>query len=199
MSDSLTVKEAVQFTGKSESTLKRMQREIVQDPGHADRSLIQPSNDEVERRKAAGEPYAWKIDRELLIRRFPKDEPAQPASAPGQSSSGDGGSTPVMEILRDQLESKDRQIATLETQLDRKDEQIHSLTERMRETNVLMRELQQRLAITAPADNPNSDVVDSAQAKNESAGESPKPKKPAKSQSIWTRPILTGLFSDRKE
>ena len=186
MPQTLTVKEAVQFTGKSESTIKRMLREIVHDPGHADRSLIQPSHDEVERRKAAGEPYAWKIDRELLIRRFPKDEPAQQGTAPGQSTSGDGGSTPVMEILRDQLESKDRQIATLETQLDRKDEQIHSLTERMRETNVLMRELQQRLAITAPA---------------EPAGESssPQTKQPSKSQSLWTRPILTGLFGNGKE
>jgi ATP-dependent 26S proteasome regulatory subunit len=56
----------------------------------------------------------------------------------------------MLTILREQLASKDQQIRTLETQLDRKDEQIASLNERMRESNVLMRELQQRLAIAPP-------------------------------------------------
>jgi pimeloyl-ACP methyl ester carboxylesterase len=39
----------------------------------------------------------------------------------------------------------------LVTQLDRKDGQISNLNERMRESNILMKELQQKLAIAAPA------------------------------------------------
>jgi hypothetical protein len=48
------------------------------------------------------------------------------------------------------LQSKDEQIRMLATQLDRKDEQLAAQNERMRESNVLMRELQQRLALAPP-------------------------------------------------
>ena len=41
-------------------------------------------------------------------------------------------------------------IIETEEQLDRKDEQISNLNERMHESNVLMKELQERLAIAAP-------------------------------------------------
>ena len=49
------------------------------------------------------------------------------------------------------LVSKDRQLRTLENQLNKKDEQISNQNERMRETNILMKDLQQRLVIAAPA------------------------------------------------
>jgi hypothetical protein len=70
MDQHLTVKEAVRLTGKSESTIKRLIREIVNDPGHPDRGFILPPHDDVERRRQAMEPYVWKLDRQLLLRRF---------------------------------------------------------------------------------------------------------------------------------
>lgn len=149
MDQHLTVSEARQFTGKSESTIKRLLREIVADPQHVDRPFILPSADEVERRKAAREPYAWKIDRQLLLRRFPQESPLENR---GTTASGQPTAPAelAMQVLQEQLKSKDEQLRTLEKQLDRKDEQIANLNERMRESNVLMRELQQRLAIAAP-------------------------------------------------
>ncbi len=148
MDQHLSVSEAREFTGKSESTIKRLLREIVANPQHVDRLFILPSAKEVERRKAAKEPYVWKIDRQLLLRRFPQE---------GVAESGGVSAGPVnthtelvMQVLQEQLRSKDEQLRTLEKQLDRKDDQIASLNERMRESNVLMRELQQRLAIAAP-------------------------------------------------
>jgi hypothetical protein len=147
----LSVSEARTFTGKSESTLKRMLREIVIQPNHPDRPFILPSPEEVERRKAENEPYAWKIDRALLLRRFPVENSAQQGSGgPPVTEVRNASPELMLQILREQLSSKDQQIRTLETQLDRKDEQIGSLNERMRESNVLMRELQQRLAIAPP-------------------------------------------------
>jgi hypothetical protein len=124
-----------------------MIREIVGDPRHADRAAIHPSHDDVERLRAAGEPYVWRIDSELLVRRFPVTGKSEPAVVPH-----DGRPTGelVMRVLQDQLQSKDEQIRTLERQLDRKDEQIANMNERQRETNVLMRELQQRLALAPP-------------------------------------------------
>ena len=149
MDQHLSVSEAREFTGKSESTIKRLLREIVADPQHVDRLFILPSAEEVERRKAAKEPYVWKIDRQLLMRRFPQED----AVESGGVTEGGPVMTHVelvMQVLQEQLKSKDEQMRTLEKQLDRKDDQIASLNERMRESNVLMRELQQRLAIAPP-------------------------------------------------
>ncbi|MCA9095096.1 MAG: hypothetical protein KDA68_16535 [Planctomycetaceae bacterium] len=160
MDQHLTVTEARKLTGKSDSTIKRMIREVTADPKHSERSFILPSHEEVERRKAAGEPYVWKIDRELLRRRFDAPEPEAADDAPTASTSGGGEHDVVLQVLREQLKSKDEQLRTLETQLDRKDEQISNLNERMRESNVLMKELQQRLAIAAPAKSSPAEVID---------------------------------------
>jgi TolA-binding protein len=88
----------------------------------------------------------WTIDRELLLKRFPLKEREEAAPAGGGPPAGEL----VAQVLQEQLRSKDEQIRTLEKQLDRKDEQIANLGERQRETNVLMRELQARLALAAP-------------------------------------------------
>ena len=150
MTHRLTVSESIKLTGKSESTIKRMLREIVADSQNPDRALIDPSHDEVERRKAAGDSYVWRIAPELLMKRFPPDSNADAAAA--ESPFGQPASNLVVNILQEQLRSKEDQIRTLETQLDRKDEQITNLNERQRETNILMQELQQRLAIAPPVD-----------------------------------------------
>jgi chromosome segregation ATPase len=71
-------------------------------------------------------------------------------NASATAAESHGSHDVIISVLREQLQSKDRQIETLEKQLDRKDEQIGHQNERMREQNVLMKDLQQRLAITAP-------------------------------------------------
>ena len=48
-------------------------------------------------------------------------------------------------FLRQQIEGKDRQIGRLHTQLERRDEQIMSMLERDRETNILIKGLQEAL------------------------------------------------------
>ena len=177
MDQHLSVSEAREFTGKSESTIKRLLREIVADPQHVDRLFILPSAEEVERRKTAKEPYVWKIDRQLLMRRFPQEDAAESGGVT------DGGPVMthvelVMQVLQEQLKSKDEQMRTLEKQLDRKDDQIASLNERMRESNVLMRELQQRLAIAPPKPATAEAFVESSE-RTESVTPSPAPQ-PAK-------------------
>jgi len=153
MEQHLTVREACKFANKSESTIKRLIREITAKPGHEDRGLILPSPEEVQKRKNTGDMFVWKINQDLLIKRFPKEavdsEKGSQAHGKGTVSAGND-SMPIIDVLNRQLESKDRQIQTLETQLDRKDDQIKNLSDRMYETNVLMRELQNRLAIAAP-------------------------------------------------
>ncbi|MEZ6055478.1 MAG: hypothetical protein R3C01_02115 [Planctomycetaceae bacterium] len=187
MNPLLTVKEAVTFTGKSESTIKRLLREVAADVEHPDRQFILPSHDEVEKRRAAGEPYVWKIDKELLERRYPKETAAEEGS-PASASNGSLGATgeAIVAVLREQLQSKDRQIETLEKQLDKKDEQIGNQNERMREQNILMKDLQQRLSIAAPA-SPADITVESRDQQGRETGRNEKSSDSNRKASIWSR------------
>ena len=195
MDQHLSVSEARHFTGKSESTIKRLLREITGDPAHPDRLLILPPPEEVERRRAAKEPYVWKIDRQLLLRRFPADEVSGAnGNAPPQPSSAIPSEL-VLQVLQEQLKSKDEQLRTLETQLDRKDDQIANLNERMRESNVLMRELQQRLAIAPPKPvTPDSAVEAPTVPSRPAAAPRASQKKPKAAKSPERRNIFGRLF-----
>lgn len=184
MEQHLTVREAKALTNKSESTIKRLIREIVAQPDHEDRGMILPSPDEVERRRGAGDTFVWKLNRDLLVRRFPRDVTSEQGTAASRKpAAGATESVAILEVLRDQLQSKDRQIQTLETQLDRKDEQIKGLNERMHESNVLMGELQRRLVIAAPVsskDQPiQSDSVDTSKPEPDRGVQTAPQKKPA--------------------
>ena len=53
MDQHLTVSEARKFTGKSDSTINRLIRDVVLEAQHPERSFILPSHGEVERRKKA--------------------------------------------------------------------------------------------------------------------------------------------------
>ncbi|MCC9641658.1 hypothetical protein LOC71_05180 [Rhodopirellula sp. JC740] len=181
MSSFLIVKDAVKYCGKSESTLKRLIREIIADPNHEDRSLIDPGHDDLEAKKEAGEPYVWKIHTDLLDKRYGADESASASPASKPKAETDSANETIVSLLREQLETKDRQIETLEKQLDRKDDQISSQNERMREQNILMKDLQQRLSIAAPGQ--QADVVNSQPVKEGSDST----KKDAEKSSIWTR------------
>jgi len=191
MNAQLTVREACELTGKSESTIKRLIHEVVADNKHPDRDLISPSHKDLKARKAAKEPYIWKIDRDLLRQRYPE------AAATGATDSKAAPTTSaasdiLSDVLKKQLEAMDRQIRTLETQLDRKDEQITALNERMRESNVLMKELQQKVAIAAPMET----TVREADANPVKEGTATQHSGRSSHQSIWTRPIR--LFGSKR-
>ena len=160
MKDLLSVSDARKLTGKSESTIKRMIREITVDENHEDRGLIEPSHEELERRKAEKEPYVWKIAKSLLEKRYPVHDSGQEPGHDGIHGVGDSTindmvQSQLIELLQTQLAGKDDQLKTLEVQLDRKDEQISNLNERMKESNVLMQTLQKRLELLPAKDETN--------------------------------------------
>lgn len=146
----LTIREASAFSGKSVSTIKRLVREIVQNNDHPKRQLIRPSIEEIRQLRSAGHLFTWSIDETLLLKRFEKKTSSSGSLFSQATVDPRENSFAIIHVLRDQLQNKDRQIQTLEQQLDRKDDQIKGLNDRLHESNVLMRELQTRLAI-APA------------------------------------------------
>ena len=196
MTDLLSVRDARKHTGKSESTLKRMLREIASDPQHEDRGLIQPSHEELEEKKKNGEPYHWKISKELLDKRYPPNEPIHGMAHGVQQGRGESGlngpsHSQFIELLQNQITSKDAQINTLETQLDRKDEQIASWDKRTHEIHILMQTLQKQLHVENPQ-NETSVTVETASTINSQ----PPTEKPKKRRLF--RDLLNGPIFSRK-
>lgn len=182
MATFLTVKEAAQQTGKSPSSIRRIIYPILENDHHPDRPHVEPDVKTAKALRVKGENFAWKISEELLRREVPAGSAKTgPESKSAQGSSPDQ-SRAIIDVLREQLQSKDRQIQTLETQLDRKDQQIKVLGDRMGESNVLMHELQDRLAIAAPVPQPTSTTVESKQgsAAKQNAVNAKVPEKPKK-------------------
>ena len=182
----LTVKEATAFTGKSTSTIKRLIREVITDPNHHDREQVLPPHEEVEERRLAGEPYSWKISEELLLSRYPQEADSNETK---DSASQSGGV-----IEQDRLVSVlEKSISVLESELVAKNSQIAQFQERQREQNLLLKQLQEQLAISAPKATESkveTDVVSADESASAVTADEPQKSR----QSIWTREFhLFGL------
>lgn len=137
MKDLLSVSEARQLTGKSESTIKRMIREIAADESHEDRGLIEPSHEELERRKAEKEPYVWKVAKSLLEKRFPVHELDQNSVHGG----GHGRGESVTGLDSSYVTLLEQTNADLRSQNERQLELISELTNNQKQSNVLVKSL----------------------------------------------------------
>jgi len=148
-SDYLTIKEAAERFGKAEITIRRLVREIVAHAEAKERSFIRPGPDETAKLKKQRKPFSYAVSESLLAKSFG----AAVASAQKKirakktETETEEAVTSVLKKsnaqLEDQLRVKDEQIRALSQALD-------GLTERQRETNILMKGLQERLLIEPP-------------------------------------------------
>lgn len=151
----LTIKEAAAFTGKAEITVRRFVQKIVKGNGKRKRLLIKPSPQELTQQQGGASP-AWRINKKLLQKQFLSEEQGSELPEQNDPSASQGSdSFQVVKVLQTQNVS-------LEKQLGVKDEQITALTtlvrslgdqlnERLREGNILMKGLQDRLALPETA------------------------------------------------
>jgi hypothetical protein len=149
MTPFLTVKEAAQRTGKSPSSIRRVIYPIIQNDQHPDRPQIEPSVEEALRQRMKGESFAWRLSDELLRRKIPLEAGTEPgaAGASTRPSSGQGDGE-LLTMLRRELEIKNQQITVHGELIGKQMELISGLSERLREGNILIASLQQRLALT---------------------------------------------------
>ena len=143
----LTISDAEKFTGKSRSTLRRFIDAIVKTEDSPDRHLVLPTIDEVVALRSQAQPFSWRINEELWRRQFLKPDETPPLdSIPGNRDVSGSESSRLVTVL-------EKSIAMLERELSEKNNQIAAMNERLRESNILMKDLQQRLALPAAKSN----------------------------------------------
>jgi chromosome segregation ATPase len=152
----VSIKEASDKYQKAEITIRRLVRQVVSKKKHKDRLLIRPSVTQVEKLKKQKKPFSYSINTKLLEKTYgdiieaakdavlPKGDPIQKKKDEKERQEG------IEEVfkmanaqLENQLKVKDDQIRALNQALD-------DLSERQRETNILMKGLQEKLLIEAP-------------------------------------------------
>jgi putative protein kinase ArgK-like GTPase of G3E family len=160
----LTIAEAVEKTGRSASTIRRIIRTITDAPSHEDRDGIVPNAKEAAAFKKKGENFTWKIREDILMKHS--------ASAPKDAKKPNMERTEIVQMLQKELTLKNQQI---EKQLD----VIQSLNERLREGNILMGSLQKHLALPQ-GDQPQSEGSPVMASATSSAPKADTAAKPAK-------------------
>lgn len=185
MTTFLTVKEAAQRTGKSPSSIRRIIYPIIHDDKHADRAQVQPSAEEALQLRMKGENFAWKLSEELLQREVKPDQAATKGSQTTGLKSPAHAEGELVAMLRDELQIKNQQITQQGELIARQMDLINGLSERLREGNVLMGALQQRLALTDGRSGQNTIALKVKRTASPAAEKgstiTPKPAKPKKS------------------
>jgi hypothetical protein len=160
----LTVKEAALRTGKSPSSIRRVIYPILKDDQHPDRSHVEPSPDDALKLRLKGENFAWKIDEDLLARAVPVDPAADKGTASSATRDAPDAGGELLAMLRRELDIKNQQITQQSEMLSRQMGLIDGLSERLREGNMLIGSLQQRLALTDGRTPAQAPVVDAKSA-----------------------------------
>lgn len=171
----ISIKDASVRYQKAEITIRRFVRSVLEQEKNADRAFIHPLPTDAVKLKKSKKPFAYTISEELLKRHY-----GEAGSAPSVSSSH-GSYVHLLERtntnLGDQLKVKDEQIRVLAQAID-------DLSERQRETNVLMKGLQERFLLSGPKEDliveEGSIVEESKVLKRKKAGKAEKGRKVGK-------------------
>ena len=185
MNKFLTIKQAVEFSGKSKSTIRRLIDEIAKGNSSEIRSQILPSAEDVERLRRRNEAYTWKVSEDLLRDRFGVGEEGSAETSSGLEENGTATAEQIQAaqkakdvaiekltaMLEAQLESKDKQ-------LEKKDAQIEKLQEQLGANHLVMAHFQKRLVqLGGPKELDVVEIADDRVRVRETEEEPSKPKK----------------------
>lgn len=140
-SEFLSIKDAAEHYRKAQITIRRFVRSVLQKEKGKERLLIRPLPKEATKLKRGHIPFSYTIAEGLLEKHF---------GFAGGERAKEGSVDEVRALLEkmnmsltDQLKVKDGQIRTLAQAID-------DLSERQRETNILMKGLQEGLLLAGP-------------------------------------------------
>ena len=176
-----SIKDAADLTGTSISSIRRFLAPIRDDSSNPLRLHVLPSVEEVVRLRSTSSSvqFSWKLSKQLLDIFMkekeldypqPKEKEESLDELFGQSEVTSGLYARMLEMLEESLRAKQRSIESHE-------KSIETLLDRQAETNVLLRNLQERLP--SPANrNPQTDTTDDT-------------KNPAQKKRGWMHRLLT--------
>ena len=137
--DFITIREATELTGKADITIRRLIKDLIKQDNPEATHLI--------KQEKTGGGFVYKINGDFLLRELkisePTKEPEEKKELADKTAEKQQAEPPeiikgVIATLTDQLKVKDTQIRGLGNKID-------SLIERDRETNVLLKGLQDRV------------------------------------------------------
>lgn len=119
-----SLKQAVEVTGKSESTIKRLLTSIRKEPDSPDRQQLLPTVAQYDKLKESGTPFQWEISETLLQERYPD---AFGASIPEKGTGNQAeGETPKGDARY--IKNLEQQISRLQETNDELRQQNSTLT-----------------------------------------------------------------------
>lgn len=190
----LTIKEAATTLDKAEITVRRFVQRVVKGSDVRRRALIKPSPEELQQH-TDGPPPAWRISTKLLREQFPTTgQGSEPNSAtPSTTEAGR-----VVEILQSQNTALQQQLGVKDGQIESLTTLVHSLggqlNERLKESNILMKGLQDRLALPERVSPPTIEVQPVEQKLKPRAAKRPEKREAKKDEPRpgWFQRLLSG-------
>lgn len=149
-SEFLTIKDAADRYGKAEITVRRLVRQIVQKERTPNRRLIRPSVTDAAHFHKKKKPYAYSISTELLKKAYGDAMEKVVDALVGTRKGIEDDAGILANVLRKANEQLERQLSVKDEQIKALNQTLEDLSERQRETNILMKGLQERLLIEAP-------------------------------------------------
>lgn len=185
----VTVKQAAQATGRSTSSIRRAIYPILKDDAHPDRGHVEPSVDDALKLRVAGVNFAWRVSEELLARVLPATVPTEKGAAPAKAAPQ--AQSELLSMLQRELEIKNQQIGEQTEMLRKQMELMTTLSERLREGNILIGSLQQRLGLADGRAPRGGEPPIPARAAERSAKGSPAKRSPVATDKTAKAPVAT--------
>jgi len=149
--DFITIRQATELTGKADITIRRLIRRLIKQNN--------PETIQMIRQKQAGKNFIYKINKDLLFKELKMSEPVQEIKEKKEffdTREKKQTETPetvevlkakneIINILKGELYKKDGQMKTKDWQIGSLGKKIDNLIERDRETNILLKGLQDRV------------------------------------------------------
>ncbi len=168
----ITIAEATEKTGRSASTIRRLIRTITETEDHPDRDGIEPTAKQAAAFKKKGENFTWRVREDIITKNFSGAPAAEKKSAPQVGAN-------ILDILQNELSLKNQQI-------EKQWEVIHALNDRLREGNILMGSLQQRLG-PPPAESQQEQTVEASTVESPAEPVTASSEKPKRKLFGWMR------------
>ena len=137
----ITIKDAATKYDKAEITIRRLIRSIVKNEESPAREFIHPKPTEVQKLKQQQKPFTYTVDQVLLDKVYGEVAKVAEAKKKVEAKKETFDQSDYFALLKEQLSVKDEQIKALNSSLD-------EMTVRSRETNILMKGMQEKILLT---------------------------------------------------